>query len=184
MYVQDQEEAVYSTRNPPDSCQTHLLRVCHQHLQVDPSASHEEIRQAYKKQARAHHPDKHDHHNKETAENRFKDIGEAFAVLGDPHERAQYDMNREGPRRSRFSPPADQPPRGEAAGTWPMPGFGRFSPFEHDPFFQAPFGRGSMFGSDFFGGSLFGNMFGGGGGARQNLFNGFMRGEGASLSRL
>jgi curved DNA-binding protein len=57
-------------------------------LGVDRDASQEEIQRAYRKLARAYHPDV----NKEPeAESRFKEIGEAYEVLKDPEKRAAYD---------------------------------------------------------------------------------------------
>jgi curved DNA-binding protein len=57
-------------------------------LGVARDASEEEIRRAYRKLARQYHPDV----NKEAgAEDRFKEISEAYEVLRDPEKRAQYD---------------------------------------------------------------------------------------------
>jgi len=57
-------------------------------LEVDRKASQEEIKRAYRKLARRYHPDT----NKEAgAEERFKEVSEAYDVLGDPEKRKQYD---------------------------------------------------------------------------------------------
>jgi curved DNA-binding protein len=57
-------------------------------LGVSRSASQEEIRRAYRRLARQHHPDV----SKEPdAENRFKGISEAYDVLGDAEKRSAYD---------------------------------------------------------------------------------------------
>ena len=57
-------------------------------LGVDRSAGQDEIQRAYRKLARRFHPDI----NKEpAAEDRIKDINEAYEVLSDPKKRARYD---------------------------------------------------------------------------------------------
>jgi len=64
----------------------------YQILGVPKSASQEEIKQAYKKLAKEHHPDMVDASNKESAEKRFKEINEAYQVLGDPQKRKMFDQ--------------------------------------------------------------------------------------------
>ncbi len=60
----------------------------YQVLGVSRAASQEEIQRAYRKLARASHPDiNHD----PAAEERFKDISEAYQVLSDPETRSRYD---------------------------------------------------------------------------------------------
>jgi len=58
-------------------------------LGVPRDASNEEIKQVFRRLARQYHPDLNPG-NKE-AEEKFKDIGEAYEVLFDPSKRAQYD---------------------------------------------------------------------------------------------
>ena len=58
-------------------------------LGVKKTATEEEIMKAYRNLAKKHHPDKNKG-NKE-AENRFKEISEAYAVLSDKEKREQYD---------------------------------------------------------------------------------------------
>jgi DnaJ-class molecular chaperone len=59
-------------------------------LGVPRSASQADIKKAFRKLARAHHPDRNP--GDSTAEKRFKDINEANAVLSDPEKRKQYDL--------------------------------------------------------------------------------------------
>ncbi|MBP8981215.1 MAG: DnaJ domain-containing protein [Syntrophobacterales bacterium] len=63
----------------------------YQLLGVDKKASTEEIKKAYRKLALKWHPDKNPQ-NKAQAEEKFKKISEAYAVLSDEEKRKQYDM--------------------------------------------------------------------------------------------
>ncbi|MDR3565947.1 MAG: DnaJ C-terminal domain-containing protein [Negativicutes bacterium] len=60
-------------------------------LKVSKGASEKEIKQAYRKLARQHHPDLHQGEAKTGAEEKFKLINEAYEVLGDADKRAKYD---------------------------------------------------------------------------------------------
>lgn len=61
-------------------------------LGVDPVADADAIKRAYRTLARRYHPDR----NKAAeAEERFKEVGEAYAVLSDPEQRQQYDRARQ-----------------------------------------------------------------------------------------
>src|SRR5947207_2722460 len=61
-------------------------------LGVSASASQDEIKKQYRKLAAKHHPDKNPTDSK--AADRFKDISEAYQVLGDAEKRKQYDEMR------------------------------------------------------------------------------------------
>lgn len=61
-------------------------------LGVRPSASAEEIRTAYREQARATHPDRNPEDPK--AAERFQAVKQAYRVLSDPQRRARYDDTR------------------------------------------------------------------------------------------
>ena len=58
-------------------------------LGVSPSATPDEIKKAYRKLARTHHPDVNP--GDAEAEARFKEVGAAWDVLGDKDKRALYD---------------------------------------------------------------------------------------------
>jgi curved DNA-binding protein len=59
-------------------------------LGVSKSASADEIKKAYRKLAMKYHPDRNK--GNKQAEAKFKEISEAYAVLGDPEKRKQFDM--------------------------------------------------------------------------------------------
>jgi molecular chaperone DnaJ len=63
-------------------------------LGVPRNASADEIKKAYRKLARQHHPDRNP--GDEAAETRFKEIQHAYDVLGDPAKRKQYDAFGDG----------------------------------------------------------------------------------------
>ena len=106
-------------------------------LGVERGASVEDIKKAYRKMAVKFHPDKNP--GDKVAEEKFKELGEAYEVLSDPQKRAAYDQYG----HSAFDPRS----RGF------RPGAGGF----HDPFeiFREVFGGGA-------GSSIFDDLFGGG----------------------
>lgn len=60
-------------------------------LGVNKNATQEEIKRAYKTLARQYHPDLNPN-NRKQAEEKFKEINEAYQVLGDPEKRSRYDQ--------------------------------------------------------------------------------------------
>ncbi|MFN3683289.1 MAG: molecular chaperone DnaJ [Fimbriimonadaceae bacterium] len=58
-------------------------------LGVPRDATADEIKSAYRRLARTYHPDVNP--NDPTAEEKFKEVGEAYAILSDPEKRARYD---------------------------------------------------------------------------------------------
>lgn len=75
-------------------------------LDVDKKATQAEIKRSYRKLARKYHPDLN---SSTDAEERFKEVGEAYEVLKDPEKRAAYDQLgvnwKSG--QSGFQPPPD-----------------------------------------------------------------------------
>ncbi len=135
-------------------------------LGVKREASDAEIKSAYRKLARKFHPDVN---KTKEAEAKFKDINEAYEVLGDKQKRQRYDS-----LGSNWQGGADYTP---------PPGFEHFN-FGGGQGGYQQFDFGSMGGmggfSDFFS-SLFGDMMSGGAGA-QNAYSGmggFDFGQGA-----
>src|SRR5882724_8765399 len=113
-------------------------------LGVGRDASEEEVKRAYRRLAVKFHPDKNP--DDPDAEEKFKELGEAYDVLMDSDKRAAYD---------RF---------GHAAFASGGAGFGGF----HDPFdiFREVFGGGG------FGGGIFETFFGGAGGRSEDRQSG------------
>lgn len=71
-------------------------------LGIAKDASDADIKKAYRKLARQHHPDTNSGNS--ASEKKFKDISEAYSVLSDPEERQQYDAIRAMGSGARFAP--------------------------------------------------------------------------------
>ena len=78
-------------------------------LGVDRTADAETIKKAFRKLARQHHPDANKGDKK--AEEKFKEINEAYEVLSDPEKRKLYDQ-----LGSNFNQYRQAPPNGRSAG--------------------------------------------------------------------
>lgn len=113
-------------------------------LGVSKDATAEDIKKAYRKLARANHPDSKP--GDTAAEDRFKQIAEAYDVIGDPAKRKQYDELRT--YGGGFGPFTTGRPGGQGG-----------QPFDVGDFLGGHAGGGGF--SD-----IFGTMFGGGGAGR------------------
>lgn len=71
-------------------------------LGLNRNATQEGIKKAYRRLALKYHPDRNP--NDREAEEVFKEIGEAYAVLSDPEKRKTYDRFGSGQFRQRFQP--------------------------------------------------------------------------------
>jgi len=109
-------------------------------LGVPKNADGDSIKKAYRKLAITYHPDKNKGDTE--SEERFKEISEAYNVLGDEARRAEYDEIRSASASGGFRP---------------RPGGGGG--------FNDVFGGGGGQSADF--GGIFGDLFGGGGGGRR-----------------
>lgn len=132
-------------------------------LGVDRNAGEKDIRNAYRKLARKHHPDLQPPEKKEEAEKQFKLINEAYEVLKDKDKRARYDRlgaNWEhGDDFNAYQQYQQQPGAG-AKWSRTSQDFGDFDGFSFS--FGGDQGGASSF-SDFFE-SIFGSAFSGAGG--------------------
>ena len=124
-------------------------------LGISKSATADEIKKAYRKQALEWHPDRHKN-DKEAAEKRFKEINEAYQILSNSQKKAAYDQYG----HAAFTPggaPGGSPFAGGFGGqggpfTYTYTTGGGENPFGNmdfgDPFdiFEAFFGGGNPFG--------------------------------------
>jgi len=121
----------------------------YQTLGVPRDASQQDVKAAFRKLAAKHHPDRNP--DDPGAEDRFKEINEAYTALSDPEKRKIYD---------RYGTTGDVPPSAQQGG-----GFRTVSAEEYagfSDFFQSLFG-GMMGGRGFTTESGFGDLFGQGG---------------------
>src|SRR5919201_445403 len=78
-----------SSRGCLDSSSAMEFKDYYSTLGVAKTATDKEIKQAYRKLARKHHPDVNP--GDKSAEGKFKELNEAYEVLGDPEKRKKYD---------------------------------------------------------------------------------------------
>ena len=166
-------------------------------LGVPRTASAAEIKKAFRKLAREHHPDKKP--GDKAAERRFKDVNEANAVLSDPEKRKKYDqlganweaLSRAGAGRgaagASYGSGSGSPFSGFAYGTSPGGGVRYEFRTSGDPgafsdFFETFFGGGSAgAGGGGFGSSAFGSGAAGSG-ARSMSIDELLAGMGAQAA--
>ncbi|MFM0645064.1 DnaJ C-terminal domain-containing protein [Paraburkholderia bryophila] len=114
-------------------------------LALERGASQDDIKRSYRKLARKYHPDV----SKEAdAEERFKELGEAYEVLKDPEKRAAYDrMGSEWRNGQEFQPPPNWDEgfefRGGGAGGGSSAGDEAGAQADFQSFFEQMFGGGA-----------------------------------------
>lgn len=96
-------------------------------LGVEETATQEEMKKAYRALAKKYHPDANPGNRQ--AEERFKEISEAWDILGDPEKKQQYDLMRSG-----------------GPGAWPPEGEGGFDAGGIEDILRSMFGGGFDFG--------------------------------------
>ncbi len=122
----------------------------YQTLGIAKTASQDEIKSAFRKLARTHHPDMVKPKERAAASEKFKEINEAYEVLGDPEKRRQYDTLGADWEQGARTPPgwhqrtAGAGRRGAGAGGFGGPGNVEFNfgGTGFSDFFEAFFGSG------------------------------------------
>ena len=110
----------------------------YQTLGVKHDATAEEVKKAFRKLARKYHPDVS---KEQDAEQRMKEINEAYTVLSDPERRAAYDQVGQGYQPGQdFRPPPDW----DAGFEFSTHGFSPGESAEFSDFFSQLFGFGQM----------------------------------------
>ncbi|KAL1335881.1 hypothetical protein HN51_030326 [Arachis hypogaea] len=116
-------------------------------LEVERTATDEDLKKAYRKLAMKWHPDKNPTNNKD-AETKFKQISEAYEVLSDPHKRAICDQYGEDVLKGKRQPPGGGGGGGGASffhgGDGPT--MFRFNPRNAESIFAEVFGCSSPYG--------------------------------------
>src|SRR4051812_23867574 len=120
-------------------------------LGVSASATQDEIKKQYRKLAARFHPDKNP--NDAKAADRFKEISEAYQVLGDAERRKQYDQMRQLGAFGGFGGAGARPGARPGSGSGPPGGFPGGGNFRFEDFDIG--GLGGL-------GDIFSSMFGGG----------------------
>lgn len=114
-------------------------------LGVARGASQDEIKRAYRKLVRKYHPDVNTGSEAAEAEQKFKDVGEAYEVLQDPEKRAAYDrLGADWKEGQSFRPPPDWDEGFELSGG----GYTEADPDQFGAFFEELFARRGRAGPD------------------------------------
>ena len=138
-----------------------MARDPYQELGVSRTATSDEIRKAFRKLAKEHHPDTNP--GNKTAEEKFKKVSAAFDIVGDADKRKKFDTGE-------IDADGRETARGFGGGAWGPPPGGGFQGGQG----RGPFRTESFEGADL--GDILGEMFGGGrgpGSGRGGGFGGF-----------
>jgi len=111
-------------------------------LGLDKSATTDEIKKAYRKQARKHHPDLNP--NDKEAELKFKQVNEANEVLSNPVNRKKYDKYGEHWKNGEAYEQAQQQQQGSSQYAGSAQGFDGFGEGDYSDFFESMFGGGGF----------------------------------------